>query len=548
MRSQFQFSRRRSALKRHNKADLIAEIRQSFYSDPNCTVLSTEAMTELASLNRCTIPSSIRIPNRVPVNVAPALPETKRSTTVAPFPEYPASYAHGAIPQGAPFSNATQAQFSNDPTMSQLVQLNRMAAFRSHGASSLTATTSPSLAQHNRMAAFRSNDVFSLPAATSPSSTTTPSSLTGVKRGRLSHTSSPSSRVAVVVASHHPAPRWSDAARLVPPTRTIAQQPQTASGTAASMPSTTTPQTSAATNLPANAAQQLPTTGSVTTGDPESTPQNALESRLMDQLLQTGFQNRREILVSIRKLVAAGTPEAATGSAGGPSPPSPSLTCDMVMCEILTAREEAEFAREMDRARLLSERDRRADAEERRKQIASQLEEKLLKSTLTQWLECKDMFKGSWLLQTTFQTVISKHVTQSKSTLKTKLMALLKLEKQSRKWYGPVLPRAYFEDELAPRLCAVMDANLLEAKIEAETTFLNEGLALLTNQQGMVPRLFVQAHDAAKQRAGIDGPNNDDDDDDEVVVLDTLGLPDNCSPTKKARAAGQGLLEAIEIS
>jgi hypothetical protein len=256
----------------------------------------------------------------------------------------------------------------------------------------------------------------------------------------------------------------------------------------------------------------------------------------MTELMTIGFKDRTEILVSIRKL-------AETPRGEHPPPPHHQLTADEVMCDIVAMREEAEFARDMDRARLESERDRRKDAEDRRKIMAAQQEDELANATVSQWLENKEMFMGSWLLKSELRGVIMLNVTKTKSPLKKKLIELLKLEKQSRKWYGSVLPRAYFEEVLVSRLCRFEDATRLEAEIELETNTLNEGLTLLSNQQGMVPRIFAEAHDAAKQRAGYD----DGDKDDEVIVLETRITSDASPQNKKPRLSGQGGSETIEI-
>jgi hypothetical protein len=219
---------------------------------------------------------------------------------------------------------------------------------------------------------------------------------------------------------------------------------------------------------------------------PENTPQNDEEARLLAETMAVGFRNPAEVLVSIRKLVAAN---------GGQQ-----LTSEMVMCEVVQAREEAEFARQMDQARLASERDRRTDAEARRKANALAHEELLLTACPTAWIESRDMFRGSWLLKSSCRDSLLSHVTERPSELKRHLVEILKLEKKSRQWYGQELPSYYFDGVLAEKLRVIKDHRTLETRLKREAETLRDGLML--NQDGNAPSVFLKAKEEWKQRNG----------------------------------------------
>jgi hypothetical protein len=252
--------------------------------------------------------------------------------------------------------------------------------------------------------------------------------------------------------------------------------------------------------------------------NPEASPQDDQEARLLSETLAMGFKDPAEILISIRKLAAAN---------GGQQ-----LTADVVMCDVVHAREEAEFARQMDLARLASERDRRKDAEARRKANALVHEERLLTACPTAWIESKEMFQSSWLLRSSCRDSLLSHVNRRPSELKRHLVEVLKLEKKSRQWYGQELPSYYFDGVLSERLRIIKDYRTLETALKQEVDTLRDGLMLLSNQDGNAPLVFLEAKEEWKLRHG-----EEDDDDDDVILLETR------RPTQASQRA-----ETIETS
>jgi hypothetical protein len=246
--------------------------------------------------------------------------------------------------------------------------------------------------------------------------------------------------------------------------------------------------------------------------DPDATPSNPTETRLVAEMEQMGFPDRREILRSIRFLLDGN---------------SANLTADDVMLFIITEREEAEEARKEDQARLASERTRKEEAARRRNEIAREFDRKLLQSSLDEWASDQSMFCGSWVLGVAdVKTALAK-VVVSNLEFKKKLVELLKLEKLARKWFGS-MPRAYFCERVVARLLEQSEQLMSQVSWEFET--LQRVMYTLSEQQGGVPRCFLEAHDQSSTR----------DDDDEILVLQTI------SP--REQSASQESVEAPSIT
>jgi hypothetical protein len=141
---------------------------------------------------------------------------------------------------------------------------------------------------------------------------------------------------------------------------------------------------------------------------------------LLVQLSLMGFTNRREILESIRELASHTNPS---------QPPS----VDSVMVATIAQREEAEEARHMDEARLLSEQARKEDAQRRQSLIHNNVEEKLKTASMDDWRRTSGMFPDSWILKENIcYEFLSSLIPDNDTVLKGKLMALLKLEKKAK--------------------------------------------------------------------------------------------------------------------
>jgi hypothetical protein len=258
-------------------------------------------------------------------------------------------------------------------------------------------------------------------------------------------------------------------------------------------------------------------------------PRNPMEMNLLVQLSQMGFTNRREILESIRELVSN-------------TNPSPSV--DSVMVAMITQREEAEEARNMDEARLQSEQARKEDAHRRRSLIYNNVEEKLKTASMDDWRSSAGMFPDSWILNENVCYDLLASLIKNKDTLlKCKLMALLKLEKKAKQWYGKVLPRGYFARCVTERLIqATVDS--MAGKLQTEVNALEVAMFQLSEQQGGVPRIFLEAHDDTKEQDGDEqkrGPGAFDSDD--VVLVGTT----TASPGARETAAGRREPEVLEI-
>ena len=243
--------------------------------------------------------------------------------------------------------------------------------------------------------------------------------------------------------------------------------------------------------------------------DDGSVPRNELEARLLHELLAMGFQDRVEILDSIRRLSAN-------------SPPTHPPTADTVMIDIITGREEAEEARKMDMARQQSEQTRKAEAKRLREALQQEKIAARRAASWDQWMQEADHYVNSWILGIIRGQV--EHAVSKSATLKDSLLDLLELEKKARKWYGHRLPRTYFQKEVAPRL---MDCSNLKKDILCCIDTLQKHMFELSEQDGGVPILFLRA----LERHGDSG----DEADDEVVVVRVdraTAVKENSSPAK----------------
>lgn len=276
--------------------------------------------------------------------------------------------------------------------------------------------------------------------------------------------------------------------------------------------------------------------------DYDETPQNDRETKMLGELRQMGFTDKREILNSIRKLGMLAT------------------SSESVMIDIITTREDAAEARKMDEARLLSEQSRKEESRRRRLIIASQFQKEIQTSSIDVWTSKASMFRGSVVLGGSIKKTLNHLISKSES-LKNVLLSLLDLEKKARKFYKS-LPVAYFA-QLSQRLARIEASDdelvrTLESHIKSEIEAIEVGMYTLSEQQGGVPRIFVEAHDresigkkAARElqvNAGNDG--SDEDDEVEVVLVQVASHQDKeDSPLNEMKQAPTpDCCEVIEIS
>ena len=244
-------------------------------------------------------------------------------------------------------------------------------------------------------------------------------------------------------------------------------------------------------------------------------PQSMVEMRILSELSQMGFPDKKECLDAIRHEVA--------NSAQTP-------TSDMVMMAIITQREENEEAKKMDQARLLSEQDNKDTAELLREKRKLEEDDRLLHATYAEWLDPKSsedqkvMFPRSWLLRhkpskgLLMDIVNNRDLTEAKKSL----IQLLKLEKKARLWYAEDFAKPYFTCVVAKRLLNASSENLKKEidDIEEEA---KQATSLPSKQdKDGKPHIFIKAKEenSTAQAPGESTTAEDDDgDDSDIEVL-----------------------------
>lgn len=278
----------------------------------------------------------------------------------------------------------------------------------------------------------------------------------------------------------------------------------------------------------------------------DTTPQTPHEEYIVKTMRdEMNFQDSQEILFSYRKLVRKQQDSASLKSTK-PGPQTSTLvtskpTVDEVMMEIINQREEADEAKKMDQARVLSELSRKEEAKRRRDIIQEEFQKSMeLCTDITALMDPNDkrLFSSSWILQDPIlnqkcQLYIIKNTpptsspsddgTTTVAPLKLQFLELLQLEKNSGKWYGQILPKSYFQHFVIERLKKTMTTtattpqksnrtrkyndddidstaimmiqeNLLK-QIRSEITTLQTNIYDLSKQVGGVPKIFRDAHD-----------------------------------------------------
>ena len=214
----------------------------------------------------------------------------------------------------------------------------------------------------------------------------------------------------------------------------------------------------------------------------DDAPQSPCESNIVSTLREMSFGDTKEILFTYRKLLRQrhqGNKVSASTNNG--ITPTASLitskpTADEVMMEIISQREEAEEAKKMDQARVLSELSRKEEAQRRRDSIKQEFQKKMeLCTDIAMLLNPTDkrLFGQSWILQDqTLRNQCQRYIFQSTmatepndadsssdnrtvgtvSPIKIHFLELLQLEKNSTKWYGSILPKSYYHYYVMERL------------------------------------------------------------------------------------------------
>eukprot|EP00934_Nitzschia_sp_Nitz4_P003389 Nitzschia sp. Nitz4//scaffold110_size71422//54641//56149//NITZ4_005881-RA/size71422-processed-gene-0.74-mRNA-1//-1//CDS//3329533110//3379//frame0 len=220
---------------------------------------------------------------------------------------------------------------------------------------------------------------------------------------------------------------------------------------------------------------------------------NPHQERLVSQLMEMGFPDRNEIVRGINCQHI----------------PVHQVTADQVMMWIVNQREEAEEAKKMDMTRMESEKFRVEHEQAMKRNFQDRLD------TATTIPALLEIFPDSWLLADghgeTFQPILA-------SDARPNFAELISLENKCKKWYG-TLPSSYFS-ELRGMLGKVPEDSWgiwLSTKCEA----LQCSLYRLDQQQGGVPKVFLEAMEAAMAEAA--------DDDDDVILVGHYPPPSSTS-------------------
>lgn len=286
---------------------------------------------------------------------------------------------------------------------------------------------------------------------------------------------------------------------------------------------------------PSNAAAAAnPAQGTNTNGDCESL--FPVESRIMGQLQQMGFTDKKEMIEAIRRAVE----KAGDGDAP---------TSEQVMMDIVTAREEGDEAKKMDEARKRSEQTNQEESQrlrDKRKQDNQQL---VLDATFEQLRNPtgaenhKLMFPESWLMRHEECVNLLTGVANEKKYLEAKkvLIEILKLEKNCKNWYkAGDLPKYYFTFEVGKRLLTAYQAGDAEALCQEMKAILGEtekGILLWTSDD--IPPILQKAKDEYQDDSQAAGQDTRDDDD-EIVVLTKEEVQQMQDKKPAASSAGLG--------
>ena len=249
----------------------------------------------------------------------------------------------------------------------------------------------------------------------------------------------------------------------------------------------------------------------------ERRPVDAREAFLLAQMKMVGFTDDGEILAGLRH-VRSGAPHL-----------DPSAVIDMAMVWIVKQREEAEEARKMDMARMISETDR-SEKDRREREAARRLQEASMGDIVGIGDDARSkFFRGSVLLRSPLMR--SLFLSVGGAAAKEECVRLLRLEQQAGQWYGKVLPWAYFHHVAIGRIEAWADDDVAndtdeyltaEALIRQEADALERALFSLSEQihNGVqnVPQVFVSAQEDARRKGLPDAPETEEDDDEVIVV------------------------------
>lgn len=267
------------------------------------------------------------------------------------------------------------------------------------------------------------------------------------------------------------------------------------------------------------------TTTTYSSAETDELPRDYREMTMVTSLRNMGFTCTREILTALR--VVASNREEIYGVGNGWNVDE---QVDAAMMWIVTEREEAAEAAILDAARVSSEQYNLDMEQSRNQEMTRELESADLVDLLGGTkgdvnVEVKSIYYPDSILlrnicvRRMFRATITSN---SKSNgVKGEVIRLLNLEKKARKWYGTVLPFAYFEHVLCPRIVSSVGENSV-TMLSPESDHLEKAMFNLSEQLGMVPKVFLDAQRDASRlgkpiRAVEETHVNDNDDDVELL-------------------------------
>lgn len=282
--------------------------------------------------------------------------------------------------------------------------------------------------------------------------------------------------------------------------------------------------------LQSDANASTTTTTTCSSVDTDELPRDYREMTMVASLRGMGFTCTREILTALR-IVASNREEIIYGVGNGWNIDE---QVEAAMMWIVTEREEAAEASILDAARVSSEQYNLDMEQSRNQEMTRELENADLVALLGQTkddidVEVKSIYYPFSILLTNIHVKRIFHETISSTSTsnrgKVEVIRLLNLEKKARKWYGTVLPFAYFEHVLCSRIENYVGENST-TMLSTESDILEKAMFNLSEQLGMVPKVFLDAQRESSRlgksiRAVEETSVNNDDD---VELLEELSL------------------------
>ena len=240
------------------------------------------------------------------------------------------------------------------------------------------------------------------------------------------------------------------------------------------------------------------------------------------QLRACGFQDEREIRHALQQ-------------ARQEQQQDEPITLEILICAIITAREDSALARDMDEARRQSEMEHQQEQQRLSNQRTEETRQRLLNASLHELLHpppqfSKLFFPRSWLLRHPPLQSLLEDITLHHMDIKKELIQLLQLEKNAFRWYSHGIAKSYYTHHLT-KVLGDLEISLVANKLQEICHQINEGHALMSKQNSSgIPLLYMQAQmdyptfekdlDDDKKNHHEKNDNEDDDNDDEVQVLD----------------------------